>query len=867
MQKSTTLKKNLLTFYKKRPFWQLVLATLVLVLTIYFVKNERGEVHHIKEKLSEAIPLYVILGIIFTGFYIAINGLMYQMSFRSVHQKVGLWPAIDLYLKRNLISVFLPAGGFSSMAFFTKPMEKAGASKVQIYFASYIYALSGLLSVVVVAVPALGYLLLKHQLRSFEIYAFIGLIVLCALAGYGAWSFFTKGWVFRLLSEAKPDLSLLIDELRSQDFSVKYFILTVLSSVLIEITGIIHVYLALYAIGAIPTLESAIIGYIVMVMLLVASPFLRGLGAIEVSMTLVLTSYGFSTVDAASSTLLFRLFEFWLPLFAGVISFVARKDNVVLRVLPAFIILGLGIVNIVTAIDPHLPLKLHMLGTVIPYSVVYYSNYFVLVAGIAFCILSFYLLRGVRSAWIIAVILTFLSLAGHIAKGGDILGVVIAAIGFASLVITRDEYFLQTDRVVRKRTLSTIPLVFIATFIYGIAGFYYLNFRHFGINFDFQQSVEALFRMIFLLDVSGLHPQTRFAHYFIDSIYTTVGFAVAYTIFIFVKPYFDDETAGGDTYERANSLLEKYGDSALGYFKTYKDKLIYFSENGGAFVSYKRFRSFAAVLGDPVAEKPQAMTESIEEFDDFCARNNMQSFYYRVPEESLPIYIGLHKKSLLIGQEAVVDLEQFSLQGGAMKSLRNAINKIESAGYKAVVYEAPVMQGVIQKLQLVSNEWLHHNGRKEIFFAQGGFDAKLLKQQTIIAVEDAEQAVVAFLNIVPDFAPNEGTYDLIRKTENAPNGVVDFLLVRMFDYFREKNIRYVNLGLAPFAGHEQNNTAVGRAINYAYEHIRQFSAYKGLRDYKEKFNPEWHNRYLVYSNVYDLIQIPVVLRGIFQAGE
>ena len=75
-----------------------------------------------------------------------------------------------------------------------------------------------------------------------------------------------------------------------------------------------------------------------------------------------------------------------------------------------------------------------------------------------------------------------------------------------------------------------------------------------------------------------------------------------------------------------------------------------------------------------------------------------------------------------------------------------------------------------------------------------------LKNQTIITVENPEEKVIAFLNIIPDFAPVEGTYDLIRKTEDSPHGVMDFLIVEFFKYMKSQNYLKVNLGFAPMSG-------------------------------------------------------------------
>ena len=121
--------------------------------------------------------------------------------------------------------------------------------------------------------------------------------------------------------------------------------------------------------------------------------------------------------------------------------------------------------------------------------------------------------------------------------------------------------------------------------------------------------------------------------------------------------------------------------------------------------------------------------------------------------------------------------------------------------------------------------------------------------------------MLAFLNIIPDYAPGEATYDLIRKTEDSPNGVLDMLLAKTFMYLKEKGYTSVNMGLAPLSGIEGVNLAE-KTIRYAYENLKAFGHFKGLRKYKDKFFPTWEKKYLVYDHNYHLLQVPNALKRV-----
>jgi phosphatidylglycerol lysyltransferase len=172
--------------------------------------------------------------------------------------------------------------------------------------------------------------------------------------------------------------------------------------------------------------------------------------------------------------------------------------------------------------------------------------------------------------------------------------------------------------------------------------------------------------------------------------------------------------------------------------------------------------------------------------------------------------------------------------------------------------------GLIQKLKSVSEEWLKLTGRNEIIFSQGMFVEKEIKFQKVITVESREEKVIAFLNNIPDYVKNEGTYDLLRKTVDAPNGVMDYILVELFKHFKSCGTQYVNLGFAPLSGLDDPHNFTEKSMKFAYEKIRSFSHYKGQREYKEKFNPQWNDKFLIYRNDYDLLQVPAVLAKVIK---
>jgi phosphatidylglycerol lysyltransferase len=843
---------------------QFLLTALFIVLAAWFTFHQKHELLTVRSILTGANKSWVLAGLGLVVFYIFIQGVMYVTSFASIDTRLNLWDAIILFLKRNFISVFLPAGAVSSLAFFSNEIEKKGITRTQVYFASSIYAFVGILSVVIVAIPAFLFVVSGGGIGLGRWYALVGVILILILFGFVYYSLLRKRKLFFWILKIYPKAELFIEEMKNNRINRKQFVYTVLISILIEFVGIAHVYISMVALNFSPSLSTAIIAYIIVVLFLIISPFLRGLGAIEVSMTYVLIHSGFTNADSIAITLLFRFFEFWLPLFAGIVSFLLKVDKLIMRIFPAVLIFALGIVNIISVLTPALPERVRLLKDYLLVDFVSFSNSFVFVAGLFLLVTAAFMLRGLRTAWWFAVALSIISVFGNIAKGIDYEEATIAFLIVGSLIATRKEYHVKTNPKLGTVGLQTAMLSMAAVMLYGIVGFYFLDKRHFHIDFNIFQSFRYTLQNFFLIGSSDLVPHDAFARDFIYLIKISGFSSITFLIYSLVRPYVFRITPEKEEIARAKSLTQQFGNSTLDFFKTYSDKLIFVPQEINAFIAYRVSRNFAVVLENPVAENISEMKKCISSFSKYSYENGLKEIYYRVPKESLPVYHELSKKSLFLGQEGVVDLNSFSLEGGDKKSIRNALNKITDQGYTTHINTPPLRDGLIQKLKAVSDEWLKLTEREEIIFSQGMFVEKEIKEQTVITVENSEEKIIAFLNIIPDYVKNEGTYDLLRKTADAPNGIMDYILIELFKYLKTNDIQYANLGFAPMSGLNDPHNFTEKSMKFAYEKIRSFSNYKGQRDYKEKFNPIWNDRYLIYSNDYDLLQVPGVLAQVIK---
>ena len=124
--------------------------------------------------------------------------------------------------------------------------------------------------------------------------------------------------------------------------------------------------------------------------------------------------------------------------------------------------------------------------------------------------------------------------------------------------------------------------------------------------------------------------------------------------------------------------------------------------------------------------------------------------------------------------------------------------------------------------------------------------------------------MLAFVNELPSYYPGEATADLMRHRLNSPNGIMDYLFVKIFLHNKEKGFKRFNLGMAPMAGFQEKEEASAeeKAVHYFFQQLNFLFSFSGLRRYKAKFATSWEPRYAMYRNVLDLPRLALALRKI-----
>ena len=536
------------------------------------------------------------------------------------------------------------------------------------------------------------------------------------------------------------------------------------------------------------------------------------------------------------------------------------KSRAFLIWIVTLVTLASGIVNLLSLIGPPLPNRLEILENVFPLELLHFSRFLTLIIGFALIVSSINVYKRKKRAFQIVLILLSLSVIFQLTKGLDYEEALICLTLIAFLLLVRKSFTVKSSFPNLGWGIIRLMVALIAAFGYGVAGFWLLDQKEFGVNFTIGASIYNTFSFLTLAGNPGLVPHTHYARWFLDSMNVISITAIAYSIFVLYRPALYRLMTQPGERRIAEELAAKYGRDTQDFFKLWPDKSLFFSPSKNCFLAYGVGGSFAVAFADPVGPEDE-IEQAIQSFMDFCKENDWRLAFHQTLPDFLFIYSRLGFKKLKIGEDAIVDLGHFTLEGKAMKEFRHIINKMEKSGIHTQVFEPPIDDKTVQQLKEVSDEWLKIPGRRERRFTVGMFEPNYVKSTAIFATADQSGKLLSFVNIIPSYRTGEATIDLIRRRLEVPNGTMDYLLLKIFAYSKEKGYERFSLGMAPMSGFRENEEASveEKAIHYFFQHLNFIFSFTGLRQYKSKFATSWEPRYTMYRNPLDLPRLALAL--------
>ncbi|HNW59941.1 MAG TPA: phosphatidylglycerol lysyltransferase domain-containing protein [bacterium] len=525
--------------------------------------------------------------------------------------------------------------------------------------------------------------------------------------------------------------------------------------------------------------------------------------------------------------------------------------------------LGSGVVNLYSVMTPVLPARRRILLDLFPLEFIHLSRFLTIAVGLALIVSSVNIFKRKIRAYRLLLVLSLLSILFHLTKGLDYEAAALSLLLLVILLLSRSYFTVRSSSPDWRRSLLRLSLACLASVLYGIAGFWFIEPHHFGVNFPIGPAIRETFRFLAFIGDPRLVPLTGHADRFLDSLYFISSISLLYTLYTLFRPVVYIYRTHPLERTRATAIVEQYGRHALDYFKLWPDKSYFFTPSGSAFLAYRVGRNFAVVLADPVGPEEEIET-AIRLFRDECDENDWGIAFHQTLPDFLPLYENLGFKKLKIGDDAIVDLTSFSLTGHESKTLRHTINRLESEGLRSERIPPPIPDQLLRQVQEVSDDWLKIEGRRERGFTLGRFDPDYVRSTSLMVALDPQDRVQGFVNITPSYKKGESTIDLMRRRAQAPNGLMDFLFVKLFFHLREEGYQTFNLGMAPMSGFQlgENPTREERAIHYFFQHMNFLFSFRGLKAFKAKYASSWEPRYVIYQNVLDLARHAIAINAI-----
>lgn len=297
-------------------------------------------------------------------------------------------------------------------------------------------------------------------------------------------------------------------------------------------------------------------------------------------------------------------------------------------------------------------------------------------------------------------------------------------------------------------------------------------------------------------------------------------------------------------------FLQKNGGNHTSHLSFLNDKLFYWSQQKQVLIIYQKAGNTFVILGDPIG-KESLIHGAIQEFHQYCERVNIKPVFYQVSLRYMMAYQQMGYRALKIGEEARIYLPDFSMSGNSRKRLRTCKNKFEREGYQFSVLFPPYSEQLLEEIKDVSNSWL--GKRKEKGFSVGFFYDGYVAKFPLALVRNQAGEILAFATLAYNQPEIDRTLaiDLMRyQPDKSPNATMDFLFISIFNWAKDNGYEWCSMGMSPLANMKDPDQsgffeAMGQMI---FDKVNHFYNFKGLYQYKNKFQPEWESRYLVYQS-------------------
>ncbi|MEU4078486.1 DUF2156 domain-containing protein [Streptomyces venezuelae] len=325
-----------------------------------------------------------------------------------------------------------------------------------------------------------------------------------------------------------------------------------------------------------------------------------------------------------------------------------------------------------------------------------------------------------------------------------------------------------------------------------------------------------------------------------------------------------DPLTEGDE-EKLRILLDKYGDrDSLGYFALRREKSVVWSPSEKAAVTYRVVGGVSLASGDPIGD-PEAWPGAIEPWLAEAREHGWIPAVMGASEEAGVIYARHGLDALELGDEAIVETDEFTLDGRAMRTVRQAFNRVKRAGYEVRIRRhedipAEEMAELLRK----ADDWRDGATERGFSMALGRLGDPRDGRCVMLECRDGGDGegageLRAVLSFVP-WGPKGLSLDLMRRDRDSENGLMEFMVIELLQRAKEIGITQVSLNFAMFRSVFERGSKLGagpvlRMWRSLLSFFSRWWQIESLYRANAKYRPIWEPRFMLFEKSADLLRI------------
>lgn len=474
----------------------------------------------------------------------------------------------------------------------------------------------------------------------------------------------------------------------------------------------------------------------------------------------------------------------------------------------------------------------------------------------AMLVLAGALQRRKRRAWVLMTVVVTVGALAHLkAERWTVVAVNVAVL--ALLVWARSDFTARSERATRRAALRVFVVLGSVSFVAGL----FLTTRTAPNSPIADRVVETFFGLL------GFTPDLDFRRQFASDLtefaLNSLGALTALlTLVALLRPARKAPTLSADDEARLREMLAKFGcRDSLGYFALRGDKTAIFSPSGKAAVVYRVVGSVTLASGDPLGD-PEAWPQAIEAWLAEAESYAWTPGVLGASEAAAIAYKRAGLDSLEMGDEAILDLDEFSLEGRSMRVVRQAVNRVRRAGYTLDVTRQKDLAPEDLAEAVATAEALREEDVERGFsMALGRLGDPRDPDLLVARTRDGQGRLVAVLGFVP-WGDDGLSLDLMRRSKDSENGTVEFAVIGVVEAVKALGVKRISLNFAVFRSVFERGSRVGAGPVLRLWHrllmvASQWWQIESLYRANVKYNPEWVPRFVCFRKAGELPRVVI----------